>query len=122
MTEKGHEGATNINKIMARAMKTGLMKRRTDQPKYGDFTGAADYQTSLERVREAKKDFMLLPADVRKRFENNPGLMIEFLGNEENIEEALELGLINAPPEDPQPKVGDPIPDPTSDKEPAPEE
>lgn len=100
MTEQSHKEKVNINTIMARATKTGMMKRRIEDPTYGDFTGALDYHSAVEKVMKAEADFMELPADVRKRFQNNPGGLIDFLADEGNREEAISLGLIDGPPEE----------------------
>ena len=40
---------------------------------------------------------MTLPADLRKRFSNDPGQLLSFLENEDNRAEAIKLGLVNAP-------------------------
>lgn len=45
---------------------------------YGDFTGVSDYESALNTVRRAEQGFMTLPADVRERFDNDPGKLIEF--------------------------------------------
>ena len=37
---------------------------------------------------------MDLPAKIRQRFNNNPAELIAFLQNSDNIEEAVELGLM----------------------------
>ena len=43
-------------------------------------------------------DFMELPAQLRSRFNNDPAELIDFLGKEENREEATKLGLVAAKP------------------------
>lgn len=43
---------------------------------YGDFTGITDYESALAKVRQARDSFMKLPALVRERFDNDPGVMV----------------------------------------------
>ena len=95
MTEQSQLEELNVNTIMAKAMKTGLARTRTDQPMYGDFTGADDYQTTLHRVEEANSQFMELTADIRGRFDNDPALMLAFINDEANYDEAKKLGILS---------------------------
>lgn len=101
-TEQCHEGETNINKIMARYRRTGLVPQRGNPGFYGDFSSAEDYQTCCNKVLEANNNFMTLPADIRKHFENDPGKLLAFLSDDNNREEAYELGILPRPePEQP---------------------
>jgi hypothetical protein len=45
---------------------------------------------------------MRLPAELRARFENDPAKLIEFIDNSENLDEAINLGLVNKPENLPQ--------------------
>lgn len=101
--------ACDINKIVAKfGMKNKPIKAiannllmtshvRRDEGKYGDFTGITDYASAVIQLREASETFMQLPSSIRKRFGNDPGNLIEFLGDENNRSEAIELGLIDNP-------------------------
>lgn len=94
MTEQSHRQEVNINTIVARARK-GILPRGTGvMPNYGDFSSGMDYHEAQNKIVDAKRDFMRMPADIRKRFGNDPANMIDFLGNPDNREEAEELGLI----------------------------
>jgi len=92
----------DINNILRQFNITGLLPESTLSPRYGDFTGIGDYHTALNQVIAAEDEFMALPATLRARFENDPAQLIEFLDNPDNINEAVSLGLINAPEEMPQ--------------------
>lgn len=74
---------------------------------YADVTDMPDYQTSLNFVRQADANFMLLPADLRSRFDNNPQLLLNFLSNDANRDEAIKLGLIDAKVDSPTGSVGE---------------
>jgi len=63
---------------------------------------ADDYLTMQTRIADAQADFMKLPAEIRQRFKNDPAELLRFLENDNNAQEAAELGLIpervNEPP------------------------
>lgn len=88
----------DINKIMSRYAKTGLISHVNGrEARYGDFTGVVDYQTAVDAVRAAEVSFMALPSSVRSRFDNDPGQLIAFLSDRANLDEAVELGLVQKP-------------------------
>lgn len=104
MTEQSHREAVNINTIVARARRGILPVSTGVQPNYGDFSSGLDFQRMMEKVNDAKNDMAALPAAIRKRFKNDPRELIDFMADEANREEAIELGLI-AKPEEEVPKV-----------------
>lgn len=84
----------DISSIMARFDKTGLIEHVNKfQGDYGDFTDAQTYQDSLNQVIEAEEMFMSLPAQVRAKFENDPGQFLDFVANPDNLSEMVDLGL-----------------------------
>jgi phage internal scaffolding protein len=84
---------TNI--ILRKFMKTGtvthLAKR---QGSYMDVSNVPDLLNSLLIAQEAEKDFRNFPSEVRRRFDNSYTKFVEFINDERNREEAMELGLI----------------------------
>jgi len=82
-----------IMKQFARTRDPALLQG-LNTPQYGDFTGIGDYQSALNSVIQAQDAFMELDAHVRARFANDPGLLLDFLSNGENRDEAIKLGLI----------------------------
>lgn len=69
---------------------------------FGDFTNVVDYHDAINRAQQAQDAFMELPAAVRARFSNDPGKLIDFLSDDKNRSEAVELGLISASVSAPQ--------------------
>lgn len=67
-------------------------------PLFGDFSNVPDYQTALDKVIDAQERFAELPSQVRRRFDNDPAKLLQFLASEDNRAEAVQLGLIDAPP------------------------
>lgn len=100
LTIQAEKDSCDVNLIVAKYAKTGVMGNvRTDQPMYGDFSSAVDYHDALIKIQEAEESFMSLPANVRKRFENDPGKLIDFLQDVKNREEAISLGLVVEAPQ-----------------------
>ena len=85
----------DINTILQKFNVTGILPEAPLSPRYGDFSGIGDYHTTLNRVMAAKDEFASLPAQIRARFENDPYKLIEFLDDETNREEAVQLGLVD---------------------------
>jgi len=106
MAKQSFADECNINTIMSKYQKTGLIDHvNRVAGSYGDFTSVQDYQLSLNQVIQAQDAFDQLPSTVRKRFGNNPSELMAFLQDPDNRDEAVKLGLVEAPP--PQPKEPD---------------
>lgn len=89
----------DINNIMAKYDRTGVLPSREGSPFFGDFSDGVDYMDARTRVLEAQDAFGRLPARVRDRFRNDPAELLEFVRNPGNVEEARKLGLL--PPSTP---------------------
>jgi phage internal scaffolding protein len=87
----------DLNLIVDRMIKTGEQLPMASIQDYGDFTGAEDYHTLMNKLIDAQDAFSMLDAPIRERFNNDPGRLIDFLNVETNREEAIKLGLINQP-------------------------
>lgn len=98
LAQQNFKDETDINYIVRQFGLTGELPGKPLSPQYGDFTGVLDYHTAVNAVLAAQDDFMELPAQLRSRFNNDPAELIDFLGNENNREEAINLGLIAAKP------------------------
>jgi phage internal scaffolding protein len=53
------------------------------------------YHEMQNVIADANSAFASLPATVRARFENDPAKYIEFVSDENNLEEARELGMLS---------------------------
>ena len=97
LTQQQFRDECDINKIMDRYLRTGVLSDPLDKrgtPKYGDYADLGNYMDHMNKVVEANEMFEALPASIRKRFNNNPGDLIEFVMDENNRAEAELLGLI----------------------------
>lgn len=98
LTKQSFAKECDINTIMLKYQKTGLIDHLNKyEGRYGDFTNVSDYQTSLNAVMAAQDEFLSLPSSLRARFENDPAQFLQFVHDENNREEAIQLGLIKAP-------------------------
>lgn len=83
----------DINTIVRRFGLTGQLPANIRTPQYGDYTGISDYRSALHAVMDAEKSFMEIPADIRKKFDNDPQKYLEFVTDEKNLEEMVKMGL-----------------------------
>lgn len=98
LTQQHMKDDCDINTIVERFGVTGqLPVAPSYAPTYGDFTGIVDYRQALDRVIEADRAFMNLPAKIRERFDNDPALFVDFVSDVNNRSEAIDLGLIPPP-------------------------
>lgn len=101
MTQQSFKDESDINTIVRRFGLTGELPSDLQMPQSGDFTGVGDYHSAMNLVRAAQEEFLRVPADLRARFENDPARLMRFLDDEGNRDEAVKLGLVNAPPAPP---------------------
>ena len=47
----------------------------------------------MDKITQAELAFNDLSSDIRAKFHNDPGKLIDFLSDEKNNKEAIELGL-----------------------------
>ncbi len=107
-TKQSFTKDANINNIMARYMKTGVLGSGVVSSRvsaFADVSSGDSYRSVLDKVRNAEEAFMTLDADVRSKFRNNVSELLDFLADPANRDEAIELGLV----EPPEPPPGAPL-------------
>lgn len=129
----------DINTIAERFGLTGELPHVQQLPTYDDFEGIFDYQTAMNAIVAARETFMLYPAKLRARFNNDPQEFVKFCSDHENADEIIRLGLGTKPklpptdedgvvlepsskapdPKKPAPKPAGKQPDPKKDGTPA---
>lgn len=95
LAEQAHKKDCDINEIVRRIEKTNQSDAfiPRSQGIYGDFTQFTDFQQNLNLVIEAQDIFDSLRADIRKKFDNDPAKLMQFLDDNKNYDEAVALGL-----------------------------
>jgi len=96
-TEQCHRDECDINKIIAKYDRTGVLNHVNDfEARYEDLTGL-DYQTMLNTVANANSMFEGLPSEIRNQFANDPANFISFMDDKNNNEQMYEMGLKQRP-------------------------
>lgn len=97
-TQQAPKDDCDVNKILKKYEKTGMVLHQNhSQGSYGDFTNYGDFRSGLEIITNAQNAFDALPSKIRKKFGNNPALLLEFIQDPSNIDEAIKLGLAKKP-------------------------
>lgn len=94
LTEQAHKDICDVNRIIQKYDKTGLITHVAKmEAEFGDLTGA-DFREMMTTVAEVQQQFEQMPARIRARFGNDPGQLLTFMESGDNREEAIRLGLI----------------------------
>lgn len=113
-TQQQFKDECDINVLMSRYEKTGILPQGRDAPPQFLDVSSMDFTTAMNQIAEVNGVFSQLDARTRARFENNPELMLEFLADPANEAEAVKLGLREAQKQapvkgpDPKPAAGSP--------------
>lgn len=110
-TQQQFQEECDINTIVERFGITGQLPNNLRMPIQEEFIDTMDYQTALNKLMEADKAFMELPAAVRKEFQNDAGRFVDFVSNPENVEQCREWGLAVPKAAEPEPFMVRVIPD-----------
>lgn len=102
-TQQQFKDEANINHIVERYTRTGLLPSSKLTPVYADLS-SVDFQAMQNKIIDAQQGFARLPAKVRKQFDNDPYQLLRFMEDPANAEEAKRLGLLIEDPDAP-PKV-----------------
>ena len=111
-TRQADAAGVDINAIMKKYEKTGVLPVQGREAFYADVSQMGDYRTALEQVRMANDAFMQLPAAVRSKFDNEPALFLDFCSDDSNRAEMVEMGLIEDETGIPPVVAAEPTPDP----------
>lgn len=99
MTKQSLAENLDVNNIIRRYNKTGVLQKMTDfEGLYGQFDDI-DLREAIEKVEAAKNVFMEVPSQIRNLFENNAGSFIDYATNPANIQQLRDWGLANPAPE-----------------------
>lgn len=113
LTRQSEAASADINLIMKKYDKTGILPPATRQGFFADVSSVGDYREAVERVEKADDMFMQFPAEIRSKFSNDPAEFLDFVSDPGNLPEIEEMGLIRkdgeAKPVE-QPVVADPGP------------
>lgn len=83
----------DINNIVRKYEKTGVLPVMTTPGMYMDVSEVGDYREALEKVEVAQGVFGNLPSDVRTAFDNDPAAFLDAVNSEEGRDKLEELGI-----------------------------
>lgn len=97
-TQRHFRADCDINNIMAKFFRSGQFPHlNAASASFGDVSEEFTFRDAQNYIIEAEERFLDLPAKLRKRFDNDPAKLLDFLGDAENLDEAIRLGLVEAP-------------------------
>jgi phage internal scaffolding protein len=100
LTDQSQADDCDVNRIVDRFMKTGVLPGVDVERVYGDFSSPTDFHEAMNVVARGMEQFESLDAKIRKRFNNDPGKFLEFVHDPDNLDEMVRLGLASKPVEE----------------------
>lgn len=99
---------SDINYIVRQFGLTHELPYGQSVPEFTDYTGIPnDYHAAMNFIKDSDSTFMLMPAEIRSRFNNDAGKFLDFVSDASNYDEAIKFGLV--PPKAPPPADGLPL-------------
>lgn len=113
-TKQQFKDEVDINNMIARFTRSNgvsvdqLLSQPASGGHWGDFSDVPDLRTMYERLANAEESFMSLPSKVRKKFDNDALLFMEFVSKDENLKELATLLSDKPAATQPTPSVSSP--------------
>lgn len=95
--QQHHLDSTDINRITAKHLVQRAQGNPQGRKPMFIEVSSASFHDMMNRVSRIKEDFDRLPARLRQRFLNSPGVLLAFTEDPANRREAVSLGLIEDP-------------------------
>ncbi len=112
LTRQSEMKNCDINVIMSKYEKTGVLPQVGVEGFYADLSAVGDFREAVERVQRGDEVFMSLPAAVRKEFDNDAVAFVDTCSDSENrsanMAKLYELGVVVPEEFRPKPVPGDP--------------
>jgi len=94
-TKQEFAAECDINNIMSRYLKTGIIEHVRDSvPQFFDAS-PCDFQEAMQLVAQAETLFEELPSKIRERFEHDPARLLEFVHDPANVAESVAMGFLD---------------------------
>jgi hypothetical protein len=92
--DKSFKKASDINNIVGKFLKTGVLPQVHRQGVYGDYSEVPTLEEAFEAANQAVELFLSLPSDVRKLMDNDPSKLESWLLDDNNADLAEKHGLL----------------------------
>lgn len=96
LTVQSAKDDTDLNVIMER-FKRGVALPELRPGMFGDVREMNDFMAVQDKRIEAEALFMKLPARMREQFDNNVAVFMDYIADDRNVEEGIEIGLYKKP-------------------------
>jgi len=93
LTQKHFTEEVNINNIMKKFMKTGILPVAKSQAEFG-FASSQTFTEAMFTVKSAEEEFMHLPSEVRSHFKNDPAAYLDAASDPEQRALFENFGLL----------------------------
>lgn len=97
MTRQSDAESADINVIMRRFEKTGVLPLETREAVFTDVSSIGSYRDAFEIMQKAQEGFEALSPAIREKFLNDPVAFLDFASRPENLAELVKLGVLAAP-------------------------
>ncbi len=104
-THQSGKDECDINKIMAKYVRTGVLDHQKEYGENYGFATSLDLLEAMTIVTKANEMFDDLPAEVRIKFNQDAGEFLDFTQDPENSAELIKMGLAKVEGESPPQKV-----------------
>lgn len=103
LTQQQFKDESDINVLFERFQDTGFyydpltaVNGSKVAPRFDDFSNIdpSDYMHAQNILVNAREQFNALPAEIRERFNYDPALLLKFVSDEANYDEAVKLGIV----------------------------
>lgn len=94
LTKQEFKESTDVNNIMKRYVKTGILPVCQQAAIYGDYTDVPSYQDAMQTVILAQEQFERLPSDLRKKLDHDPEKFLAWVEKAED-KELVKYGLMD---------------------------
>lgn len=95
LTVQADAEQSDINFIVRQFGVTKELPYGGDIPSYDDFSDAPnDFHQAMNYIRSTDEFFMEFPANVRAKFDNDAGALLDYLADSKNYDEAVSLGIV----------------------------
>lgn len=94
LTRQSEKDQADINVILRRAEKQGIMPLMRREGEYLDLSSVPDYREALDQVRVADEYFMSLPADSRAKFGNDAAAFLDAVNDPAQLQGLIDDGIL----------------------------